>query len=141
MHYNHLVHHPFNELQYRIPKSNNHLGIQRIDLITDRKRNQFILLMKSPYMLTGDIQALMKGPNLILEAAFEPDYGKPFRIHVTGREYKPFYEYDDSLIGFSEIRLNPGYHYRIVSSEILNSGLIKVILKYRPYEKNSIYKN
>ncbi len=141
MHYNHLVHHLFNELQYRIPKSNNHLGIQKIDLIRDQKKSQFILLMESPYTLIGEVQALMKGPNLILEAAFEPDYGKPFRIHLAGREYNPYYEYDDSVIGFSEIKLNPGYNYRIVSSEIVNSGLIKIILRYRSSREDRKYIN
>ncbi len=81
-------------------------------------------------MVSREINAIVKGNRLILEAPLLSSYNKPFRTHLIGREIKN--EFDEGLteIGFSELKLKLGYHYNLVSCQTIDSKLIKVILGY-----------
>ena len=140
MYINHMIQHQVSRPQaYKLLKSNNTLGIERIDVIKDRPRDHLIFLIQTHSILTGEIQALINGSNLILEAALEPNYNKPFRTHLGGRKSQFSNVYDDSVIGFSEISLNQGYQYSIVSSAVINQDIIKIILIYRSLKRNHKY--
>jgi len=127
--------------------SSNLLGIQRIDRIYDKKRNQLILMVNSHEMLDAEVNAFLKGYNLLLEASYLLNYSRPFRVHLMDNGVFDNDENDVSVIGFSEIKLKPGYRYTVMSCQLLNPRLIKVILKYTPtfirkdYIKNAKKRN
>jgi hypothetical protein len=113
-------------------RTGNHLGIRKIDRIYDKRRNQLVLMVKSSQMLDSDINAFVKGNYLVLEASSPLNYNKPLRTHLMVDEGPDNYEEDVSVISFSEIRLKPGYHYSVISCQLMNLGLIKIILNYTP---------
>jgi len=110
--------------------SDNNLGIRNTSFVWDRKRQRLILLLETSQMVSREINAIVKGNRLILEAPLLSSYNKPFRTHLIGREIKN--EFDEGLteIGFSELKLKLGYHYNLVSCQTIDSKLIKVILGY-----------
>jgi hypothetical protein len=120
----------------RIIKTHNQLGISRIDRITDKHRNNLILLLESNQFLGEDFNALLKDGNLILEASLDPEYEKPIRTHLVEREI--LYDQDsmDPTIGFTEIKLNPVFQYSVLSCQVMNPGLIKIVLSYKSMHKN-----
>ena len=121
-------------------KSENHLGIRKIDRIYDSHREQLILMVKSNPLLEKEIEAFVKGSKLILEASCPLDYNKPVHTHLLDGERPDQYDNNVTIIGFSEIKLKPGYHYSLISCQLMKPGLIKVILKYTPnlFHKDSV---
>ncbi len=141
MYANQMVHQIYSEPNYyQLIKSSNSLGIHRIDLIKDRQRNHLIFFLESDRAISREFQVLIKGPSLTLEAAIEPDFNKPLRTHLLKSKHNQKYGYDDLVIGFSEIRLNPGYQYSLVSSGVISPGLIKIILRYSTKRNNKMYR-
>ena len=132
MHANQISYRSYSDpLGCRIVKSHNQLEISRMDSITDKYRNNLILVLESDRFLGSDFNALLKESNLILEASLEPDYGKPMRTHLVDREIIGDFDEADPTIGFTEIKLNPVYHYSVVSSQVMHPGLIKIVLRYK----------
>jgi hypothetical protein len=137
MYMNQIIHqHSSEPLICNVLKSQNHLEIGRIDYINDKQRKQLILIMDSNQSLGREVNVILKGCNLILEATCEQDYDMPFRTHLIERKVVVDYENEDPDIGFSEIKLNPGYNYNVLSSQVINPGSIKVVLQYRYLKKN-----
>jgi hypothetical protein len=141
MYTNQVSNRPYSEpLGCRVIKSHNQLGISRIDRITDKHRNNLILLLESNRFLGSEFNALLKDSNLILEASLEPEYEKPIHTHLVAKEILADYEKVDPMIGFTEIRLNPVFDYSVVSCQVMNPGLIKIVLSYKSMKnKNNNY--
>ncbi len=136
------VQHPYSGLKSTRPmQSDNQLKIKGINIAKNPKRKSLILLIESLSLLSGEVQSLVNGSRLVLEAAIESQFNRPLRTHLLDQENDPGYEFDDSIIGFTEIRLKPGYHYQISSSEVINPHLIKVSLNYSPYKTVRTHKN
>ena len=122
--------------------SRNPLGIGNPNFIWDRNRNQLIILVQTSQMIGREINALLNGSRLILEAPMVTSYDKPLRTHLLGRENMN--EFEESLmeIGFSEIKLKNGYKYSLISCQVIDPNLIKVILGFRPWGSKKInYRN
>ncbi len=136
---NHMVHQHFpGSSVYKLKRSNNHLGIEKINCIKDNHRHQLILVIEGDQLTSSEVYAFLKGNNLFLEAPIGLDfYTKPVRTHLIGEENLDEFMDDNLDIGFSEINLDPNYHYTVLSSKALNPGLFKVILNYRPIQANS----
>ncbi len=112
------------------------IGIGNATFIWDRTGMHLIVMVETSQMIGSEINALLKGDSLILEAPLDLPISKPIRTHLIGRENRP--EMEDELIDirFTEIKLSPGYQYAVLSSQVMDRNLIKVILGYTPSGEN-----
>jgi len=96
-----------------------------------------ILIMETSQLVSRDINAILKGNRLILEAPLISSYNKPFRTHLIDKVNSN--EIDDGLmlIGFTEVTLKSGYRYQLISCQVIDSRLIKVTLGFRPWGRDS----
>jgi hypothetical protein len=111
-------------------KSRNQLGIDRIDYIKDTERNRLVIFLESDLLFTREVNVFMNEKKLIIEAPVPVDYEKPFKTHLIPRDELSGYDNEDLDIGFSEVQLDQGYTYDMFSSQMINPGLLKVILSY-----------
>jgi hypothetical protein len=93
-------------------------------------------MMNINRVINGEIKAYLKGNRLILEAPLISSYNKPFRTHLIGREYIDALEEGLTVIGFSEVKLNYGYRYRLLSCQAIEPKLIKVVLGFSFWGRN-----
>ncbi len=91
-----------------------------------------VIFLESSLFQDRGVYALIQGNNLIIEASRSLDYTKPVRTHLIEEKTFTDSENDGLEIAFSEIQLSPGYRYSIISYQIINPGLLKVILDFRP---------
>jgi len=84
-------------------------------------------------MIDIGLKAFLKGNILLLEAPLISSYNKPFRMHHLGQKNREEYEEGLTLIGFSEIKLKPGYSYRLISYQVHDSNMIEVILGFKSW--------
>jgi hypothetical protein len=112
------------------------LDIGNATFIWDRPGMHLIVMVETNQTLGREIKALLKGDSLILESPLDLPIDRPIRSHLIGRESG--HEFEDALINirFTEIKLSPGYQYSILSSKVMDRNLIKIILAYKPSEKN-----
>lgn len=110
-------------------KTRNYLGIRKIDRYYDKNNSQLILMVSTAEMLDRELNTFLKEDRLILEAPLQPDYNRPYRTHLVGSDLLNDYENEVSVIGFSEIKLKPGYAYSLVSCQLINPALVKIILR------------
>ena len=110
-------------------RSLNRLGIRKIDHVYDKPKGQLLLMVHTREKLDAEVTALLKGTQLILEAPVQLDVNKPFHIKLAGSELMPHGEIDLQVIGFSEIKLKPGYHYSLISCQLVHPNQVKVTLK------------
>lgn len=112
--------------------SGNPLGIDNTEFIWDRKTNNLVVLTETSQMIGKEIKAIMKDNRLLLEAPIVSSYDRPIRTHLMGKDLQA--EFEDGLteIGFSEIDMESGYQYSLVSCFATDSNRIKVILNFRP---------
>ena len=130
-------HNPLDLNFCHVIKSHNDLEIGRIDYLKDTQRDQLVIFMESNLLYDREVNALLQGNNLIIEAPRSLEYEKPFKTHLVDKESLSDYEKGVLEIGFSEVRLNPGFRYAILSCRMINPGLLKVILSIHPGRKNS----
>jgi hypothetical protein len=129
---NNIMHHSISDhVADQMIRTHNSLGIKKIDRIYDKNRNQLILMVNTHEMLDRELNTFLKHNNLILEAPIQMDYNRPFRTHLAGDDLRPDGGIDISLIGFAEIKLKPGYHYTVMSCQLINPTLVKIILNSR----------
>ena len=123
----------------KLTKTDNQLGIEKIDSIKDNHGRHLILLLSGHHMDWVDVYAFLKGNKLILEAPLPFYYENlPLNANHVGGGILEKYAYEDPNIGFSEIILKPGFHYSLLSYDVLNPGLIKIVLRYK---KENKYRN
>jgi hypothetical protein len=65
------------------------------------------------------------------------EYEKPFKMHLIDKESLSDYEGGVLTIGFSELHLNQSFRYTLLSCQMINPGLLKVILSFYPVRKNT----
>ena len=119
-----------------IIKSRNDLKISRIDFLKDIQRGRLVIFLESDYLINQEVNALMQGNNLIIEAPRFLDYEKPFKTHLIDKEILSDYEKEVLKIGFSEVQLNRDFRYTILTCQMINPGLLKVILSFHIQNKN-----
>ena len=129
MHVHHRNDHVPGHSVPHMKNNRNYLGIKKIDRIYDNNSHQLVLLVSTKDMLGKEVNAILKGSNLILEAPYEMETNRPLRTHLIGREFLRDYENEVSVIGFSEIKLKPGYHYQVLSCQLINPNLVKILLQ------------
>jgi hypothetical protein len=130
-------HNPLDLNFCQVIKSRNDLKISRIDYLKDTQRGQLVIFLESNLLHDREVNALLQGNNLIIEAPRSLEYEKPFKTHLMDKESLSDYDKGILAIGFSEVHLNPGFRYTILSCRMINPGLLKVTLGFHPVRKNS----
>lgn len=108
--------------------SGNALGILHTESLWDKNRKQIVYIIKTKQMVHGDINVLLEDQQMTLEA----------HMDSSGKKNRNETEEGLTLAGFSEFRLKPGYQYALLSSQVINPNLIKVVLGFKP---ESVYRN
>jgi len=116
-------------------KSRNELQIKRIEYLNGKYKDQWILLLESDLPLDQDVKAFIEEDTLIIEASHSLEFDKPFRSHLFESDRLSENEQGGMEIVFSELKLNHGYNYDIVSYQVVNSRLIKIILSFQPVKE------
>ena len=130
-------HSPFDSKFCHVIKSRNELEISRIDYLKDTQRGQLVIFLESTLLFEQEVNALVQGNNLIIEALRSLEFGKPFRTHLVDNQLLPDQEKGVLTIGFSEVQLMQGFRYTVLSCQMINPGLLKVILSFYQLRKNS----
>lgn len=115
--------------QEHMTEERQNMAIKKIDQIYDKRNDRLILMVSTKEMLEGEVKAFLKENTLILEAPIIRDYIKPVHTHLIDSEFLSKFDEEASLIAFSEVKLKPGYYYLIQSCQLVNSRLVKIILK------------
>jgi hypothetical protein len=116
-------------------KSRNELQIKRIEYLNGKFKDQWILLLESDVPMDQDVNAFIKEDTLIIEAPHSLEFEKPFRTHLFESDSLSESERGGLEIMFSELKLNQGFKYEIVSFQVINSRLIKIILSFQPVKE------
>jgi hypothetical protein len=87
--------------------------------------------------LDHEVNAFLQGLNLVIEAPRQLEYEKPFRMHLIGADTLTDYEKGGNEIGFSEVQLNQGFSYSILSYRMVTPGLLKIILNFKQHKSKS----
>ncbi len=129
-------HSPFDSKFCHVIKSRNELEISRIDYLMDTQKGQLVIFLESTLFFEQEVNALVKGSNLIIEALRSMEYEKPLKTHLIDKHYLLEMGKGILTIGFSEVQLKQGYRYTVLSCHMINPGLFKVILSFHKDRKN-----
>lgn len=124
------------QLFYQLSGTDHTLGIGRINYVWDQHRTQLILLLESDQMFNQEVIPMLRDNRLILNSLFLTFLERPFHTHLIDKDIRDEVEQGIPESGFSEIKLKAGYHYSIVSCTLTDPYMLKVILRYRPIDKN-----
>lgn len=119
----------------QVIKSQNELQINRIEYLNDKQRHRWVLLLESDLAFDQEVNVFIKEDRLIVEASRSIDFEKPFRSHLFDTDTLSEIEQGGLEIGFSELKLNHGNKYQIISYQVINPRLIKVILGLQSYNE------
>jgi hypothetical protein len=121
----------------QVVKSRNDLKIKRVDYIKDPQRSRLILYLESDLLSGQEVNAFMQGMNLVIEAPYLLEYEGPVRRHLV--EYAKISDYDKDIyeIGFSEVQLDKGFSYILISCRMISPGLLKVVLSLKKLKNKS----
>ena len=119
-------------MRTQFSNSKDPMGIDNATFIWNHARSQLILMVETSKRIGSGIDTLIKGDKLILETQLESSYNKPVRSHLLRRENRD--EFEEGLIDtrFSEVQLNSGFQYAVISSRVMEANLVKVILGFSP---------
>lgn len=118
--------------------SDNSLGFGKITFKRDPAKRQLILNIEAHSMISHELKAALKGNRLMFEAPLIISYNKPFRTHLIDPETRKEYEDGFKITGYSQIRLNHGYTYRLISCRVTDTKKIRVVLDYKRRERFSL---
>jgi hypothetical protein len=113
-------------------RSQNELQINRIEYLNDSQRDRLVILLESDKPLDREVNAFLKNDHLILEASRPLNIEKPMRAHLIEQNFLAGRAPESMEIGFSELILNHDFKYYVVSCQLVNPLLIKVILDFNP---------
>jgi hypothetical protein len=115
-----------------VMRSQNELQINRIEYLNDSLRDRLVILLESELPLDPEVNAFLKNDHLILEASRSMSYERPLRTHLITEDYLSGRVPERMEIGFSELVLNHDFKYNVVSCQLINPTLLKVILEFKP---------
>jgi hypothetical protein len=133
MNRNHISHRTSAErISPQFLKSGNSLGIVHTESYWDKNRKQIVYLIKTNQIVSREIDVRLKDNFIQLEAPLFSSLVKPFTQVKAGKEMGSKLKEGYTGIGYSELRLKSGYHYTLISSQLINPNLIKVVLGFKP---------
>lgn len=116
-------------------KLRNDLKLERIEYLRDSAHNNLIVLVESDMGLTQDVNIYIHGNKMTIEAIHDLDLERPYRTHLLQKDLLAEFENGGLEIGFSEVMLDSGFHYDLLSFQVIGPGLLKVILSYTKLDK------
>jgi len=125
----------------RVKKSRNNLNIGRVEYIRDYQREQLVVLIECDLRLNTEVNAFIKEDRLIIESFHSREYSKPFKTHLIKKKTLADFEKGEAEVEFSEVHLNHGFKYSMLSCQMIKDGLIKVILSFQRINKRDIKYN
>ncbi len=125
----------------RVKKSRNDLNIDRVEYIRDYQREQLVILIECDLRLNTEVNAFIQEDKLIIESFHSTEYSKPFKTHLMKKETLADYEKGEAEVEFSEVQLNLGFKYSMLSCQMIKDSLIKVILSFQRINKQDIKYN
>jgi len=111
--------------------SGNSLGIMHTESYWDKNRKQIVYIIKTNQMVTRELDVNLKDNMITLESPLVSSYEKPSRSEELGKKMGSDVEEGLTVTGFSEFRLKPGYQYTLLSSQVINPNLIRVVLGFK----------
>jgi hypothetical protein len=112
--------------------SGNSLGIMHTESYWDKNRKQIVYIIKTSQMVAKKIDVNLKDDMVTLEAPLVSSFDKVSRTEKVGKKMGSDEEEGLTVTGFSEFRLKPGYQYTLLSSQVINPNLIRVVLGFKP---------
>lgn len=134
-HSNHSISSGLNRHRFREPNTPG--GIEKITYIRNQQKHLLIVIMESHQWFNREVQVRIAGNHLILEAPFYPFQVRPVRTHLVQREVEEEFENGTMTAGISEVKLRSGFRYTLLSCQTVGPSLLKVVLQYRPEQKNN----
>ena len=132
MNINHLSYHTSSgKMAAHFSTTKESLGVVHTNSIWISLKRHLVLIVETNQMIRGEIEVLLNDDTMTIEAPLLSSYDKPLRKHKAVQESRTDVEDGLTVIGLSTIRLKPGYEYTHISSEAIDSNLIKVILEYK----------
>ena len=122
-------------------KLRNDLKFERIEYLRDTAHKNLIVLIESDMGLTQDVNISVHGNKLTVEAIQDLSYDRPYRTHLIQKELLDEFENGGLEIGFSEVMLDSGYNYDLLTYQVIGPGLLKVILSYSRILKQKPFYN
>jgi len=122
-------------------KSRNDLNIGRVEYIRNYQREQLVILIECDLRLNTEVNAFIQEDKLIIESFHSREYSKPFKTHLIKKETLGDFEKGEAEVEFSEVHLNHGFKYSMLSCQMIKDGLIKVILSFQRINKRDIKYN
>ncbi len=112
------------------------LGIVHTDSIWISMKKHLVLIVETSQMIGGEIEVQLKDDTMSIEAPLLSSSDTPLNKLKAVQESRTDMEDVTRVIGHATIRLKPGYNYTHISSEAIDSKLIKVTLEYRALSKH-----
>ncbi len=112
--------------------SGNSLGIMHTESYWDKNRKQIVYIIKTSQMVAKKIDVNLKDDMVTLEAPLVSSFDKVSGTEKVGKKMGSDVEEGLTVTGFSEFGLKPGYQYTLLSSQVINPNLIRVVLGYKP---------
>ncbi len=113
------------------------LGVVHTNSVWDSKKRHLVLIIETSQMITDEIEVLLNENRMTIEVPLILSHENHFRTHKMGQHKRIDIEGGLTVIGFYTTILKPDYKYTHISSEAIDSNLIKVILEYKPLIKSS----
>ena len=101
------------------------------DFVWNLNKSHLVVIIETDRMLAREIDARIRDNTLVLEAPLISSYEMPYKTHLIGQELRKEIEEGYGEIGISEVRLKPGYQYSLITCEVVEPKLIKVIFEFR----------
>ena len=124
-----------------VKKSRNDFNIGRVEYIRDYQREQLAVLIECDLRFKTQVNAFIQEGKLIIESFHSMEYIKPFKTHLIRKETLADFEKGEAEVEFSEVHLNHGFKYSMLSCQMIKDGLIKVILSSQRINKRDIKYN
>jgi hypothetical protein len=101
----------------------------------DTRQNLLTIFLESDLLSGQEVNAFMQGLNLVIEAPRLLEYEGPIKRHLV--DYRSVSDSGSEIyqIGFSEVWLDRGYSYGIISSRMITPGLLKIVLSFKRLRK------
>jgi hypothetical protein len=109
--------------------SGNSLGMVHTESYWDKNRKQIVYIIKTNRVVTSEIDVRLKDNYIHLEAPLVSSLDKAF---IKEKEMRNDFGEGLKDTGCSEFRLKPGYRYTLISSQLINPNLIRVVLGFKP---------
>jgi len=117
-------------------KTRNDLEIQKMEIIKDNYNKRLEIVLVANNEMESDVKVFLEGNSLKVEAIRHIEFEKPMRTHLIQRDVLSDFENGGVEIGLTEIKLEHGYNYELLTTKLIGPKLLKVVLSFQSLKKN-----